>query len=80
VDNVNLGHVASPVDLTVFGVLPGDHVLAFYAVNDLGFISDSATESVQVIAAATRTPARSDTLTQSPPPSQTAPPWPSAYQ
>jgi hypothetical protein len=58
---VNLGQVASPVDLTAFGVLPGDHVLSFYAVNDLGFISNSA--SVQVIAAATPTPTRSDTLT-----------------
>jgi hypothetical protein len=67
------------VDLVSQSVSLDSHDLTFYAVNDVGFISDGSCVSVLVIAFATSTPAQSPRATEPPVASQSIAPYQTPY-
>jgi hypothetical protein len=67
------------VDLGSQSVSLDSHNLTFYAVNDIGFISDGYSISVTVFAGATSTPVQSPRSTASPLASQSIAPYQTSY-
>jgi hypothetical protein len=75
--NLHVGYSVATIDLAAYPIQPGSHQLAFYAVNDLGFISAPVTKQISILPLPTETPSQSPTLTRSPPPSQSPAAFPS---
>jgi hypothetical protein len=63
--------IEAEVGLDAYSLTPAMHSLLFYAVNDIGFVSNPFLPPIVVIPAAPNTPAMSPNLSQSPRLSQT---------
>jgi hypothetical protein len=72
-ENLTVGLHPISINLSPFGLSLGGHLLDFFAVDEVGFISDAANFSITTIQDPT------PTVTRSPPPSQTPAPYPSPY-
>lgn len=76
-ENLTSGSVEHFISLSSYSLSVGPHLLSFYVVNEMGFVSSAANVQINLILGATSTPAQSPTLTQSPVQSQSRAAWPS---
>jgi hypothetical protein len=78
-ENLTAGLYTIPINLSPHQLSVGSHLLSFYAVNELGFVSDASNLSLSIKPDPSPTIAQSPTMTSSPLASQTPAPYPSVY-
>jgi hypothetical protein len=78
-DNLSSGSYEVWLRVPAFSLSLGQYIVAFYVVNDVGFVSNPVGGPFQVVPAATPTTAQRPRLTRCPMPSQTPAPYPSPF-